>query len=274
MPRPTRSRSSSHRPQPHSSLDTSWQKVGRWYSASVGEGGHYYHQHVVLPGTLRLLNVQPTSQVLDLACGQGVLARRLPEAAEYYGLDSAAQLISAAQRQNRNRHHHFVVADVTKPLPLHSTAFTHATIILALQNIQWPEQVFQNVGAHLIEGGRLVMVLNHPGFRIPRQSSWGIDDKNKTQYRRLDRYLTPLKVPITAHPGQKSSATTWSFHQPLSLYVQQLQAQGFMVETMEEWVSDKTSQGAAAKMENRSRTEFPLFLAISARKISLKEPGS
>ncbi|PIZ03146.1 SAM-dependent methyltransferase, partial [Candidatus Gottesmanbacteria bacterium CG_4_10_14_0_8_um_filter_37_24] len=32
-------------------------------------------------------------------------------------------------------------------------------------------------------------------------------------------------------------------------------------------VSDKKSEGRMARMENRGRNEFPLFLAIKARKI-------
>ncbi len=35
---------------------TSWQKVSRWYNDAVGEEGHYYHQHLILPGSNVFLN--------------------------------------------------------------------------------------------------------------------------------------------------------------------------------------------------------------------------
>ncbi len=77
-----------------------------------------------------------------------------------------------------------------------------------------------------------------------------------------------MKIPIQAHPSKgKDSPVTWTFHHPLSSYFQWLNATGFTVETMEEWVSTKESEGKNAKMENRSRAEFPLFLTIVANKV-------
>ena len=53
---------------------TSWQRVEKWYNEATGAEGHYYHQHLVMPGILKLFGLQPGNSVLDLACGQGVLA--------------------------------------------------------------------------------------------------------------------------------------------------------------------------------------------------------
>jgi len=38
----------------------------------------------------------------------------------------------------------------------------------------------------------------------------GIDEANKIEYRRINRYFTPLKIPITTHPGEAKSSVTWS----------------------------------------------------------------
>jgi len=40
----------------------------------------------------------------------------------------------------------------------------------------------------------------------------------------------------------------------------------FTIDIIEEWTSDKESVGKVAKMENRARSEFPLFLALKCRK--------
>lgn len=246
---------------------TSWQPVSRWYNESVGSQGHYYHQHVILPGVARLLKLSSNSKLLDLACGQGVLARSIDKSVKYVGVDLAKGLIEAANKINHSDPRQFLVGDVSKPLTIKDQDFTHAAIILALQNIEHPERVIQNAAQHLANQGKLIIVLNHPCFRIPRQSSWEIDDKNKLQYRRINRYLSPLKIPITAHPGRgQSSTVTWSFHWPLSSLSEWLNQAGFMIEKMEEWGSDKKSEGKAAKMEDRSRSEFPLFLTVLAKK--------
>lgn len=245
--------------------NTSWHKVGRWYNEKVGDRGSYYHEHVVIPGVLRLLNLKSDSSLLDLGCGQGVLARAIPKGVRYAGVDVASSLITFAKERDHTENHQYFVGDITNPLPV-SGQFSHAAIILALQNIENPALAIEKAARHLVPGGKLVIVLNHPAFRIPRQSSWEIDPKNKLQYRRVNRYMSPLKIPITMHPGQGSGPLTWSFHEPISAYTKMLADNGLVIEDLEEWTSDKESAGRAARMENRSRSEFPLFLAILARK--------
>lgn len=243
--------------------DTSWQKVASWYDRSVGEKGHYYHEHVVIPGVLKLLNLHKGDSLLDLACGQGVLARHIRDVS-YLGIDKSASLIAAAKQYHYSAKVDFEVGDVSGALNL-PQKFTHAAVVLALQNIENAEKVIDNAAKVLEPRGKLVIVLNHPAFRIPRQSAWGIDEQNKQQYRKIFRYLSELNLPITMNPGNKSKQdVTWSFHHPLSYYFQVLKDHGFVVTDFEEWASDKTSVGKAAKMENRSREEIPLFAVIAA----------
>lgn len=246
----------------------SWQSVSPWYDRSVGDQGQYYHRQLVIPGVLRLLELERTKtpSVLDLGCGQGVLARHLPEGVEYWGVDAASGLIGAALRRERDPRRRYVTADATRPLPVDKKDFSHAAIILALQNVERGDLMIAAAARHLRPGGRLVVALNHPCFRIPRQSSWGVDEANKLRYRRVNRYLGELKVPIAAQPSAGArSPVTWSFHRPLKDYSVWLQAAGFLIERIEEWASDKQSQGRTARMENQSRGEIPLFLALSAR---------
>lgn len=247
---------------------TSWEPASKWYKAIVGEEGHYYHQKVILPGVLKLLNLKafPSPSILDFACGSGILGRYLPENYQYTGIDLSPTLIKEASKLDINGKQRYLVADVMKNLPLESQKFTHATIILALQNIKNPLAVFKNAAKYLQKDGLFIIVLNHPCFRIPRQSSWQIDEGKKLQYRRIDRYMSELEIPIQAHPSKGQQSTElFSYHHPLSSYFHWLKEAGFQVVDIEEWCSDKVSTGASAKMENRSRTEFPLFLTICAQ---------
>lgn len=254
----------------HQKKKTSWQPASQWYNNLVGEEGHYYHQAIVLPGLERLMELKGDSNasLLDLACGQGILGRQVAPNLEVYGFDIAPSLIKAAVHYTPSSRHHYAVADITKPLPLKKGDFSHAAIVLALQNIEHPQKALANASKHLRPGGRLFLVLNHPSYRIPRQSSWKVDEGNKIQYRRVDKYMSPMKIPIQMHPSkQEQSTTTYSFHYPLSSYSQWLKEAGFVIELIEEWCSDKVSTGKQAKMENRSREEIPLFMAIVARKL-------
>lgn len=249
---------------------TSWEPVEKWYKETVGDEGHYYHQHVVIPGVLRLLELDQAAShsILDLACGQGILGRQIKNGVSYTGIDISPSLIKAAKKTDHNPDHQYFVGDVLKPLPIKKTDFTHAAIVLAIQNFEAPMLALQNAAKHLIQGAKLVIAMNHPCFRIPRQSSWKVDEVQKIQYRRIDRYSSPLKIPIQAHPSKgEQSSTTWSFHHPLASYSLWLNQTGFAIELIEEWHSNKVSTGKAAKMENRSREEIPLFMAIKAFKI-------
>lgn len=251
----------------HRRKATSWEGVEGWYRGIVGEKGSYYHQRIVMPGVLKLLDLQKNSSLLDLACGQGVLARNLPFPIPYTGVDLSASLIKSAKEQSTREDESFFVGDITESLPVKKKTFTHATIILALQNIEDGAAAIKNAANHLKKGGRLVIVLNHPYFRIPRQSAWGVDEDKKVQFRRVERYLSPIKIPIQAHPSKgKSSAVTWSFHNSLATYTEWFLENGMMIEKIEEWCSDKKSTGSKARMEDRARKEFPLFMAISVIK--------
>ncbi len=257
---------------PTSLTHTSWEESHQWYQNSVGAEGHYYHRQIIMPGVLRLLE-SPLS-ILDLACGTGILAHYLTKESAtqgvyYMGVDAAPSLLQKGQQQQDCASQHYHLADVTQPLKIAKRDFSHATLILALQNIEKPALVFQQAAKHLQLGGKFIIVLNHPCFRIPRQSSWQVDESKKIQYRRLDQYLSSLKIPIRTHPGKGAlSQETLSFHHPLSSYINWLSQAGFMLDRMEEWCSDKVSAGKNAKMENSSRAEFPLFLAMRATLVS------
>jgi len=246
--------------------NTSWEKIGDWYNQTVGEKGSYYHQRVILPNLIRLLELKKNSKLLDMACGQGVLARAIYDDVEYLGLDLAPNLINEARKLDKNPKHSYGVADISKDLPIRNSGFSHAAIVLALQNIKHPFNAIKNAAKHLQVSGRLVLVINHPSFRIPKHSDW--EQKNGKQYRMVDSYMSHLEIAIDSSPfDEKNNLKTWSFHYPLSAYSEMLFDNGLVTEKIEEWVSDKKSEGGKAAIEDKARNEFPLFMAISAKRL-------
>jgi SAM-dependent methyltransferase len=238
----------------------------------VGERGSFYHRNVVIPGALALLGVQPGQRVLDLGCGQGVFCRALAErGAVVTGVDASEQLIRMARQRTRDVRYY--VGDARKLDFLPPASFDAVACLLALQNMEPIEPVLAECARVLRPGGRLAIVVNHPCFRVPRQSGWGWDEERKLQYRRVDRYLTDLKVPIQTHPGDAPGEVTWTFHHPLNAYVRALAGAGLYVDALEEWASPRTSQpGARAQAENAARQEIPLFLALRALKPAAPGP--
>ena len=143
-------------------------------------------------------------------------------------------------------------------------SFDAATCVLALQNIDDIAKVFKEVARVLKQGARFTFVLNHPAFRVLKRSSWGYDEKEGVQYRRVDGYLSAAKIEIAMHPG-KNAKKTVSYHRSLQDFSKALANAGFVIERIEEWTSHKVSgKGPRQKAEDAARKEFPLFMAVSA----------
>lgn len=249
-------------------MTMSWQEVADWYDKLVGKSGHYFHETIIIPKLLDLFSFEDyaSPKVLDLGSGVGILARQIPKTIPYTGIDISKNMCEIAKKRSQRT---FIVQDLTKPFSLKEKDFTHIVFILSLQNMEDEKVALETASKHLAKEGKLYIVLNHPCFRIPRQTSWGIDREKKLQYRQINRYLSPLSIPIQMNPSQKeSSEMTTSYHRPISSYVNTLGALGLGVTHMEEWISEKQSEGKMAKMENRARTEFPLFLLMIAEHIS------
>ena len=247
--------------------DTSWGNVAEWYDELLETDNDSYQKNVILPNVLRILNIKKGTRIADLACGQGFFSRQFADAgAEVTATDASAELIEFAKKRSKD-----VAYDVAPADDLHilkSESFDVVCIILAIQNIQNIAGTFAESSRVLASDGKLVLVMNHPAFRIPKRSSWGWDAKLGAQYRRVDGYLTESKILIDMHPGKEDKQTTISFHRPLQTYVNMLAKHGFAVTRMEEWISHRQSQkGPRQEAEDRIRKEVPLFLMIEAVKL-------
>ena len=244
---------------------TLWDQASRWYDSLVGMSGSDYHQTIVMPGVLKLLELKPGRRVLDLACGQGVFSRFLLEKKiNPEGLDSSEELLRMARsRSIKLIPYHLGNAGDAKVL--NGQEFDGIACLLAVQNIEKIEPVFQNVARWLKPKGKFVMVLTHPCFRIPRQTHWGWDEDKKIEYRRVDRYANEMKIPILTPPFIDKVNFTMTYHRPLQNYFSALLKAGLYVDCLEEWMSNKESaSGKRSRGENRARKEVPLFMAIRA----------
>lgn len=248
---------------------TSWENVASWYNNLVNKEGHFYHTSLIIPLLKQQLNFTSISSVVDLGCGQGILSRHIPKKVNYLGIDISKTLIHQAKNYSKNNSlHHFFIYDLCTPLTKYSCEFECALAILSLQNMANPSQAIANASHLLKKNGTFIVILNHPCFRIPRQTSWDFDESQQTCYRRINAYLTPKVIPITMHPGTKQhKETTKTFHFPLSYWVNALCNHGFSSLEMEELVSNKISEGGRKKAENNIRKEIPLFLMLKAKKM-------
>ncbi len=268
MPRPPRRHS--HRPaeRPSKPPRQGWDPVAAWYDKLVGDAGSDYHQNVIIPACLKMLDAQAGESVIDICCGQGVLAHALRDAKlkHYLGIDASPRLIDAArQRHGQNDQIRWLVADACQPGSWADGSHDAAACIMAVHDVEDLTGLFRNLAHSLRIGGRAIIIQMHPCFRIPRQSHWGWDADQKIQYRRLDAYSTAQNIEVVTHPSQSQGQHTHFFHRPLSQLLTSMGQAGLACVACEELHSHRRSQvGPFSKAEHRAAAEFPLFLAIKA----------
>lgn len=253
-----------NKPPKRRAKPSGWDPVAGWYDGWMGKGGSEHHRKSAVPALLDLLDLREGEQVLDMGCGQGVLAPFVAQAkAHYTGVDVSQKLLALA-RQHHGAAGRFLEEDagrLTRSSQLKAGTFDAVVFLLSIQDMDPLAAVLRSTSWALKSGGRVAILMTHPCFRIPRQSGWGTDERRKLQYRRIDRYLTPLPIPMKTYPGQESGVTI-SFHRPLHEYVNGLAACGLLVDRLEEIASNVTLK------TNPADSEIPLFMGLRARKVS------
>lgn len=249
-----------------SNKSTSWGKVANWYNKHLEEGEDTYQAKLIKPNLLRLLEVKKGQNILDVGCGQGFFAREIGKlGAKVIGVDVGGELIKIAKEKS-GTNETYLVMSADKMTGLQTERFNSAICILALQNIKNLSQSIAEIGRVLKKGGKCLLVLNHPNYRIPNSSSWGFDEKANTQYRRIDSYMSEISQEVDMTQGIadiNKKKFTMSFHHPLQIYFKAFFKSGLVVSRLEEWVSHKISDKGPRKIaEDNSRKEIPLFMCI------------
>ena len=257
--------------KPKLQRQTHWDPVAKWYNGWVGKKGSLYHRAVAIPEVMELADPKPGELLLDLGCGQGVLAPHvLKRGARYQGVDGSRTLVQLARNhhgENAKGKAQFVLGDVRKLSSLSEVQANSADVavfMLSIQDMDPLDEVLAAAAWALKPAARVVIFMLHPAFRVPRQSGWGFDPGRKLTYRRVDSYLTPRAVPMKAYAevSARASGTTMSFHRPLSEYINTLAELGFAVERFDELPDPNVE-----KTTKKETLDIPLFAALKARRL-------
>jgi SAM-dependent methyltransferase len=246
----------------------SWDPVADWYIGWTGKRGGRHHRQTAIPTVIDLLNPQPGERILDIGCGPGALSSHIASAgALYTGVDASPRLLRFAKT------HHgesgiFLIGDATR-LPdiaaLQPSSFDAAVFLLSIQDIEPLEDTIASSAWALDRGGRIVILMTHPCFRIPHESNWEWDDRRRQMYRRIDGYLTRRRVAMRSYG--KGNGHTQSYHRPLTTYARVLAEHGFAIDRLVELPSaDAPEPGPRQKAASRANQEIPLFLGLRAVK--------
>lgn len=253
-------------------MKTDWDNVAQWYdNYLIGEDT--YQAQVIAPNILRLIAPQKSQRILDIACGQGYFSRLCAEkGAEIIGIDQSSVLIEKA-KTNAKENELYIVGNAETLGSYKLEQFDTIFSVLALENIKNIPAVMEGVRYALKKDGKVIFVLLHPAFRVPQYSDWGYDAKKTVQYRKVEKYLSEITIPIELAPfkgknttSQQKPISTVTFHRSLQWYMKVFRASGFAITSIEEWNSHKKSQpGPRQHAEDTARKEIPMFLALELK---------
>src|SRR5690606_814239 len=148
-----------------------WNANAATWDAKMGEGNDFV-EILQWPAILRLLNPQSGQHILDAACGNGLMSRRLA------GLGASVTAFDFSSNPDDYARHRtaaelpisYYVLDATDPTDLDSLSNFQFDSILcntALFDIANVEPLFRAVPHILKPGGIFVFTLMHPAFNNP-----------------------------------------------------------------------------------------------------------
>jgi 2-polyprenyl-3-methyl-5-hydroxy-6-metoxy-1,4-benzoquinol methylase len=189
-----------------------WDENAAFWDERMGEGNDFV-EVLIWPPTERLIDLKGGERVLDIACGNGLYARKLAKlGAEVVAFDFSEELIALADQrtdENEDRIQYFVL-DATDDGALRSLGkqeFDIAVCNMALFDIAEIKSLFNALRELLKPGGRFVFSVIHPCFNNPHMK-WvaeqeEMDGKIITSYSvKIHAYLTPTITRGVAIVGQ------------------------------------------------------------------------
>ncbi len=218
-----------------------WDANASFWDAKMGEGNDFANL-LCWPILRSLLDPQPGRRILDIACGNGLFARRLAElGAEVTAFDFSAELIKLAQGRTPPPLHvtYYVLdaADESALLALGERAFDSAFCNMALFDMADIGPLFRALPKLLKPGGTFVFTLTHPAFNnaTAMHVVEEVDDEGeiKTVYSiKVSRYMTASQSRGLAIRGQPEPQLY--FDRPLQYYLNLGFQVGFVLDGFEE----------------------------------------
>lgn len=220
-----------------------WDKKAAFWDDLHGDRGNRFHQELIGPAVERLLDLQPRERVLDIACGSGVLARRLAELGGLVtAVDFSAGLVERAKArgQTGGEQIRYLVADATDEdalAALGEGAFDAVTCTMALMDMPVVAPLYRAVKRLLLPGGRFVFATSHPAFNSndPVFTAELEDVEGELVLRNALKISRYKSIPPQKAMGAQNEPTPhYYYHRPLEELLGEAFKAGLVLDGLEE----------------------------------------
>jgi len=147
-----------------------WDTKAAFWDELMGEEGNRFHRELIGPAVEALLDLRAGERVLDVACGSGMLARRMASlGAAVTAVDFSAELLKRAQArgQSGGTAIRYLQADATDEEALAAFGegmFDALTCTMALMDMPEIGPLYRAARRLLKPDGRFVFATMHPAF--------------------------------------------------------------------------------------------------------------
>ena len=207
------------RPEPEE-VRAAWDTLAPYWDEQM-QAGNTWQRNLIQPAVERLLGIAPGELVLEIACGNGLFARRMAElGARVLGTDFSEPMLNRARAYGGDVEYRLAdAADETALLALGEAASFDAVVCnMAIMDMVEIEPMIAASSKLLRRDGRFVFSTVHPAFngeatRVLEQTE---DERGvvRTDSIKVSRYIRPSTQLGVALEGQP--VVQWYFHRPLS----------------------------------------------------------
>ncbi len=221
-----------------------WDGKAEFWDARMGEG-NAFQRLLIGPAAERLLAIRPGETVLDVACGNGVFARRLAHlGANVVATDFSARFLelararSAETEQGDRIDYRLVDAtDEEQLLALGEGRFDATVCNMALMDMPTIDPLLRALTRLLTPTGRFVFAVQHPAFNsngVALGAEVAPRDGQLVETRSV-KVVEYLRLAPGKGPGMPGEpAPHWYFHRPLTVLFGACFAAGFVLDGLEE----------------------------------------
>jgi ubiquinone/menaquinone biosynthesis C-methylase UbiE len=218
-----------------------WDQKAQFWDELMGDEGNQFYKQLVEPTALKLLEVQSDEKILDVACGNGVFARKLVTlGAQVVATDYSAGLLERARTRAYADQIEYRQVDATNEvqlLELGEQRFDKAVCNMAFMDIPTLEPLLQSLTRLLKKNGRFVFTMTHPCFNTAT-TKMGVEQEDQagvmveTYYLKVTNYLTPSVGKASGAPGEPNPH--YYFDRSLRAILNSCFAAGFVLNGLEE----------------------------------------
>ncbi len=251
-----------------------WNQKAVFWDQLHGDEGNRFHRQLISPAIERLLSLQRGEQVIDICCGNGVMARRLAAlGGRVTAVDFSPALIERAKARGQGEGEpiQYSVADATDEdalVAMGEGQYDAAVCTMALMDMPVIAPMYRAVRRLLRPEGRFVFATAHPAFNSnnPVFVSEMADRDGDLVVTHALKYTAYLDIPPVKGGGAPGEPNPhYYYHRPLNELLGEAFAAGLVLDGLEEPAFNPNSADANRPLSWNSVWQLPPVMAARLR---------